>query len=240
MISFDRDLVFVDVETLGLDREAPIWEFAAIRLGPGDTEPSQSPVVLQILHQPDHWLDTLPEAFAADYRARHYIQIAIPRAQAAREIHAITDGAIIAGSNPSFDTERLGMLLAAHGITPGWHYHPLDIPSMIARSDRPISRPVRQRPRGRSRPRHGAVEIGSALPPHRRRPRRFRPPHRSRRRAVVPGAVAGHERRMTAYTAFLALVRDGFRPPTGAGRCRRCACHVATQGHRDGCPERGK
>lgn len=58
--------------------------------------------------------------------------------------------------------------------------------------------------------------------------------------AVVPGAVAGHERRMTAYTAFLALVRNGFRPPTGAGRCRACACHVATQGHRDGCPERGK
>lgn len=132
MISFDRDLVFVDVETLGLDREAPIWEFAAIRLGPGDTEPSQSPVVLQILHQPDHWLDTLPEAFAADYRARHDIQIAIPRAQAARIIHAATDGAIIAGSNPSFDTERLGLLLTAHGITPGWHYHPLDIPSMIA------------------------------------------------------------------------------------------------------------
>ena len=45
---------------------------------------------------------------------------------------------------------------------------------------------------------------------------------------------------MTAYTAFLALVRGGFRPPTGAGRCRRCALHIQTQGHRDGCPERGR
>ena len=45
------------------------------------------------------------------------------------------------------------------------------------------------------------------------------------------------ERRMTAYTAFLALVRNGFRPPTGPGRCRACALHIKTQGHRDGCPE---
>lgn len=54
--------------------------------------------------------------------------------------------------------------------------------------------------------------------------------------------LAGYRavRAMSDYTAFLALVRNGFRPPTGAGRCRRCACHVATQGHRDGCPERGK
>lgn len=32
MIDFDRDLCFLDVETLGLDRHAPIWEFAAIRV----------------------------------------------------------------------------------------------------------------------------------------------------------------------------------------------------------------
>ncbi len=41
---------------------------------------------------------------------------------------------------------------------------------------------------------------------------------------------------MTAYDDFLALKRGGFRPPTGAGRCRKCAFHTRTQGHRDGCP----
>jgi len=39
-----------------------------------------------------------------------------------------------------------------------------------------------------------------------------------------------------AYRAFLELLRNGFRPPNGPGRCRRCAFHVTTQGHRDGCP----
>lgn len=41
---------------------------------------------------------------------------------------------------------------------------------------------------------------------------------------------------MTAYADHLAAVAAGFKPPTGHGRCERCACHVATQGHRDGCP----
>ncbi|WP_239656316.1 DUF3631 domain-containing protein [Mycobacterium riyadhense] len=30
--------------------------------------------------------------------------------------------------------------------------------------------------------------------------------------------------------------RVGFIPPTGPGRCQGCGFHVATQGHRDGCP----
>lgn len=39
------------------------------------------------------------------------------------------------------------------------------------------------------------------------------------------------------YADYLTKIRNGFRPPTGAGRCRRCALHIKTQGHRDGCPE---
>ena len=42
---------------------------------------------------------------------------------------------------------------------------------------------------------------------------------------------------MTAYDDFLALKRNGFRPPSGAGRCRKCALHIERQGHRNGCPE---
>lgn len=41
---------------------------------------------------------------------------------------------------------------------------------------------------------------------------------------------------MTAYADFLALVRNGFRPPSGPKRCRKCALHTPTQGHREGCP----
>jgi hypothetical protein len=132
MITFDLDLCFLDVETLGLEREAPIWEFAAVRLRTDSSLPEFAAVSFQILHQEGSWLESLPQLFADDYRARFDIQRALPPAQAAREIHAITEGAIVAGSNPSFDMDRLGLLMDRFGITPGWHYHPLDVPSMAA------------------------------------------------------------------------------------------------------------
>lgn len=127
-VTLDRDLCFLDCETLGIDPAAPVWEFAAIRVNRDGT---RDELHCQILHQPGHWLDTLPEQFAADYRARFDLQKAAPPAMATREIQAITDGAIIAGSNPAFDMERLTRLLARCARTPTWHYHPLDIPSMV-------------------------------------------------------------------------------------------------------------
>jgi DNA polymerase III epsilon subunit-like protein len=132
MITFDRDLCFVDTETLGLERAAPIWEFAGVRLRFDPSLPEFAPVSFQILHQQDSWLESLPEAFVDDYRSRFDIQLALPPRQAAREIQAFTAGAIIAGSNPSFDMERLDLLMARFDLTPEWHYHPLDIPSMAA------------------------------------------------------------------------------------------------------------
>lgn len=128
MITLNHDLCFCDVETLGLDPAAPIWEFAAIRLNRDGTTVCNE---FQILHQQGRWLDTLPEQFAEDYRTRFDLQAAVPAAMAANHIQRITDGAIIAGSNPSFDMERLTRLLERFNLTPGWHFHGLDIPSMV-------------------------------------------------------------------------------------------------------------
>ncbi len=128
-----QDIVFVDVETLGLDRDAPIWEFAAIRVAgatsgrPGEIDARQS---FFIEHNPGAWPDGLPEEFRKDYRDRYHQPSSLIRAQAAWRVKLLTDGAIIAGSNPAFDRERLEILLGSEGLTPGWHYHPLDIPSM--------------------------------------------------------------------------------------------------------------
>ncbi|HOW94058.1 MAG TPA: hypothetical protein PLF91_06170 [Mycolicibacterium fallax] len=130
MITLDRDLCFLDTETLGLDPAAPIWEFAAIRVNRDGTL-TREQLHFQILHKPGNWPEALPDRFADDYRARFDMQAAIPPAMAAREIQRITDGAIIAGSNPSFDTQRLTALLARFDLIPGWHFHPLDIPSMV-------------------------------------------------------------------------------------------------------------
>jgi len=128
VITLDRDIVILDTETLGLDSRAPIWEFAATRLHQG-----REPVMdryAQILHNESDWLQSLPLTFAADYRKRYDEKDALPPDVAVKLIHEITDGAVIAGSNPSFDMERLGLLLRDYGVEPGWHYHGLDIPSM--------------------------------------------------------------------------------------------------------------
>ena len=66
---------------------------------------------------------------------------------AAERVAAIVkDGAIIAGSNPAFDMERLLILMQRNRFgVPGWHYHPCDVPTMalgwLARGDGPLSRP---------------------------------------------------------------------------------------------------
>ncbi|OCB56174.1 hypothetical protein A5722_14865 [Mycobacterium vulneris] len=124
---------FLDTETLGLDRRAPIWEFAAIRIEDDGTESAREH--FQIRHQQKRygidWAATLPEWFQRDYQARYRFDQAIDMVDAADRIAKIVAGkAVIAGSNPGFDMERLGDLLAEFDIEPEWHYHPLDVPTI--------------------------------------------------------------------------------------------------------------
>lgn len=125
--------VFLDTECLGLDRMAPIWEFAAIRIEDDGTESAREH--FQIRHNPGIWLERFeadaPD-FAADYRARYDSASALWPWEAARRVHAIVrGGATIAGSNPGFDMERLLILLQRNGYSdPGWHYCPLDVPTL--------------------------------------------------------------------------------------------------------------
>lgn len=125
--------VFLDTECLGLHRAAPIWEFAALRIEADGSESAREH--FQIQHNPNlcgiHWPSTLPEQFFTDYVDRYDPATALTQREAADRIAAIVDGkATIAGSNPGFDMERLTDLLDEFDITPGWHYHPLDVPTM--------------------------------------------------------------------------------------------------------------
>lgn len=125
--------VFLDTETLGLDRMAPIWEFAAIRIEDDGTESDRAH--FQIRHRPEPWLSQLrvdAPTFADDYLNRYDADSAVWEWDAARGVARLVEGgAVIAGSNPAFDMERLLILMQRNGISdPGWHYYPLDVPMM--------------------------------------------------------------------------------------------------------------
>lgn len=134
---------------LGLDRIAPIWEFAAVRVTADGQEVARDE--FQIRHDPERggidWLNRpdFPAFFREDYKRRYDFRHALTRTEAAELVATIVEGgATVSGSNPAFDMERLGDLLGACGVTPGWYYHPKDIPNVVegfllARGELPAS-----------------------------------------------------------------------------------------------------
>lgn len=129
-----NDIVFMDTETLGLQADAPVWEFAAVRRPHGDdllVDPTDA-LVFTIRHDPAGWLDDLPESFLRDYQSRYDEDTALCGVVAAHQIHRIvTENAIVVGSNPDFDMRRIEKLLLRYDLTPRWHYHPIDMPSVV-------------------------------------------------------------------------------------------------------------
>lgn len=126
----DRDIVFIDTETLGLDPSAPIWEFAAVRrFENGNTDRTE----FFIRHQPEPWatqFKTEAPALYEDYAARYNVTDALDEQSAAYMIHMVTRYAVVIGCNPSFDTERLASLLRRNGIEPAWHYRPVCVSTL--------------------------------------------------------------------------------------------------------------
>lgn len=123
----DRDLIFLDTETLGLDRDAPIWEIAAIRRDA--TTGAEARLQVFVDHDPDPWLESLPEKFADDYLERFNPDAALScEVAAAAVVGFISRGGhdrppMLVGCNPRFDTERIEhLLLRPAGYPTPWHY----------------------------------------------------------------------------------------------------------------------
>jgi hypothetical protein len=120
-------LLFLDTETLGLDPDAPVWEFAAILR----TDRGQQEVEFFIEHDPTGWLDYRDD-LKADYLRRYDARAALSEPDAAATIANLMKGrARIVGSNPGFDTERLGKLLRRNGHEPQHHYHSFDVGALL-------------------------------------------------------------------------------------------------------------
>lgn len=122
------DIVFLDTETLGLNADAPIWEFAAVRCSPSG---ERTVAEIFISHHPGRWLDSFPAQFREDYENRFNPDLAFSGFEASQIIDDITRGAHIIGAVPNFDTERLTKLLRRNSIEPAWHYHLIDIENVV-------------------------------------------------------------------------------------------------------------
>lgn len=121
-------ILILDTETLGLDIEAPVWEVAAIRIDP--VLGPRHELELLVSHDPGDWVETLPTSFQEDYRSRFDFEKAYaPEHVADRIAYMARGGAIVMGSKPSFDVDRIEKLDPS--VKMPWHHHPLDIPTLV-------------------------------------------------------------------------------------------------------------
>lgn len=121
-------IVFLDTETTGLSLDDEIWEIAMIVRDP---VPWVEDVVIQGFVQHDlAKAARLPESFRADHDERYDATSAWPARSAAALVAEVTHKAHIVGAVPNFDTERLALLLRAHGFEPTWHYHLIDVEAL--------------------------------------------------------------------------------------------------------------
>lgn len=128
-------IVFIDCETTSLRPDRRAWEIALIkREDPGrrDREASWF-VTLDDLDLGNADLMSLKIGGFYDRHPeiRQPHADSLPReAQILTEVEVLTRGALVLGSNPSFDMETLGAAMRRVGICPSWHYHPVDVPTM--------------------------------------------------------------------------------------------------------------
>lgn len=132
----DPTIAFVDSETTSLRHDRRAWEVAVILRRDGHPDHEQSWFVDRVdLDLGNADVQSLRFGGFYDRHAR-----AGRRARSTEGLHSeyevlveveeLTRGAVLMGSNPSFDAETLGARMRAHGICPSWHYHLEDVPTM--------------------------------------------------------------------------------------------------------------
>ena len=134
-------LVFLDIETLGLDIDAPIWEVAAIRREPDGTETTYHAFLRDEWDDP-LWVRTeLPKVFADDFRERYpndptRLSTLLTVERALGDL--LYDRPHVVGAVPGFDTARIEHQL---GVS-GWHHHLIDVEALAVGWLRGRGRPM--------------------------------------------------------------------------------------------------
>jgi len=126
-----RELVFVDTECTGLDLDADIWEFAAVRR---HSDGSRSQLHLFVAHDPAK-AARLPEPFRTDYLTRcPDVAGLVPQREAAIRIaEFIGINSVVVGAVAAFDSQRLAMLFDRHRMAPRpWLYTVVDVCALAA------------------------------------------------------------------------------------------------------------
>lgn len=127
-------LVFVDVETTGLDpARDEVWEFAAIRREENGTE---AHLHLFVEHDPAK-ARALPDPFRADLEARFPADKAVSPWTAASKIARFTSArhgekVRLVGACPWFDAGHLTALLTRHRFAPSWSHRLIDVETLAA------------------------------------------------------------------------------------------------------------
>ena len=119
------DVVFVDVETTGLDPDHhEIWEVALVP----DSEDGWKESVW-FLPVDLGRADSAALKTGGFHQRRNGVDVTAPD-KFAHQFASLTRGKHLAGAVVSFDEERLRKLLRANGACPEWHYHLIDVETL--------------------------------------------------------------------------------------------------------------
>ncbi len=119
-------ICFVDTETTSLDPNTRVaWEVALIRREPDGTE-RKVEFFVELTNRELHLAD--PESMdIGGFDLRYDPISARSKRTAGLYVSEFTDGAVIIGACPDFDTHNLSILMAAAGLKPNWHHRLVDI-----------------------------------------------------------------------------------------------------------------
>lgn len=127
-----RDVTFIDTECTGLDLDAEIWEFAAIRLR---SDGSRHELHIFIAHDPAK-AAALPEPFRADYTTRcpqNIDELVSPETAAAMISGFVGINSVVVGAKPAYDSQRLATLFSRYcRRAPSWLNTMIDVCALAA------------------------------------------------------------------------------------------------------------